>query len=164
MTTTDVLPRWSSGVPTEADHDRVLELFGEPDFYFRTYRPDTLAEWEVLGLLDEDTRVLYADGEPVGLYTLEAAGLPHGCHFSLELRLRAAAPLSWWVAAYQEIVRAVRWRQELIRLALRFAEFDTRGLRAARAIGLADEGTLPEVLVHDGRRCGQVFFSQIWMP
>jgi len=52
----------------------------------------------------------------------------------------------------------------VIRLAMRFAKFDERGLQFARAAGLTNEGTLAGVMVHAGRHCGQVFFAQTWEP
>lgn len=157
-------PNWSSRSWHDQDRDEVLALFTESDFYFRTEAPDTRPEWEILALLDDDTRVLLADGRLAGLYALENDGSTHGCHYRLHLRLRAAAPLSWWQSAYREVVRAARWQQEMVRLAMRFLEFDDRGLRAARTLPLVEEGTLTEVVVHDGRRRGEVFFAQIWVP
>ena len=158
------VPRWSSRAPAADDQNQVLALFTEPDFYYRTDRPDTRPEWEILELLGDDTRLLLADERLVGLFAVEALGLPHICHFLLHLRLHAAAPLAWWISAYQEVVRATRWRHEVIRLAMRFSEFDARGLQVAQVLGLTDEGTLAGVTVHGGRHCGQVFFAQIWEP
>jgi hypothetical protein len=155
---------WAGEEATDLDRAAVLELFTEPDFYFRTDQPDTRPEWEVLSLLDEDTRVLLADGRPAGLYALDPEGPAHGCHFQLHLRLRAAAPPAWWESVYREVLRAARWQHEIVRLTLRFREFDERGLRFARGLGLAAEGTLAGITVHEGRRRGQVFFSQIWTP
>lgn len=158
------LPRWSCRVPAEADRSQVLALFTEPDFYYRTDQPATRPEWEIWDLLGDDTRLLLADGWLAGLFAVEAAGPPHVCHYLLHLRLRAAAPLAWWASAGAEVIRAARWRREVIRLAIRFPEFDTRGLAAAQAMGLAGEGTLPEVTVHDGQRRGRVFFARTWEP
>jgi hypothetical protein len=156
--------RWSSRAHTEQDRAEVLDLFTESDFYFRTNQPDTRPEWEILALLGEDTRVLLADGRPVGLYAISEEGAEHGCHYLLELRLRASAELSWWVEAYQEVVRALRWRHEVVRLALRLPEFDERGRQFARLLGLTEEGTLAGVTVHNGQRYGLVYFAQIWTP
>jgi len=158
------VPRWSSRVLTADDRSEVLALFTEPDFYYRTERPGTRPEWEILKLLGDDTRLLLADGRLAGLFAVEALGLPHICHYQLHLRLHAAAPLAWWISTYQEVVRATRWRHEVIRLAMRFAKFDERGLQFARAAGLTNEGTLAGVMVHAGRHCGQVFFAQTWEP
>jgi hypothetical protein len=157
-------PLWSARPYTDQDRDAVLDLFGEPDFYFRTTQPDTRPEWEILALLDDDTRVLLADGTPVGLFALEGVGSDHGCHRQLHLRLTAAAPAHWWESAYREVVRGVRWRHELVRITFTAGEFDDRGLRAARALGLTDEGTLADVVLHEGRPYGYVYFSQIWAP
>lgn len=157
-------PVWVSRPWQEHDRDEVLDLFAEPDFYYRTDVPDARPEWEILALLGDDTRVLLADGRLAGLYAVEEDGLPHGCHFRVHLRLRAAATLSWWCSAYQEVVAALRWHREVVRLATRFYEFDDRGLRVADALGLATDGTLADVVVHDGRRHGEVFFAQIWKP
>jgi hypothetical protein len=158
------IPKWSSRAFSDRDRDAVLALFTESDFYFRTGRPDTRPEREVIDLLGDDSQVLLADGEPVGLYAVEPVGSDHGCHYLLHLRLRAAAPLSWWTAAYDEVVRATRWRREVVRLAATFHEFDEPGLRFARALGLTEEGTLAGVEAHGGQRSGHVFFSQIWTP
>jgi|SRR5579859_550568 hypothetical protein len=158
------VPCWSSRALAAGDRSEVLALFTEPDFYYRTERPDTRPEWEILEFLGDDTRLLLAGGRLAGLFAVEALGLPHICHYQLHLRLQAAAPLAWWISAYQEVVRAIRWRREVIRLAMRFPEFDERGLRFARAAGLTDEGTLAGVIVHAGRHRGQVFFAQTWEP
>jgi hypothetical protein len=163
MTTTEILPRWSSRPYSDADRDAVLALFTEPDFYFRTGDPDTRPEWEILALLDEDTHVLLADDEVVGLYGIESEA-NNACHYSMQLRLRAAAPLSWWRSAFAELVRANRWRREVVRLAMRFDEFDDNGLAFARSAGLREEGTLAAVTVHEGSRYGYVSFAQIWEP
>ena len=162
MTTTE-LPHWSSRPYSDADRDAVLALFTEADFFFRTGDPDTRPEWEILELLDEDTHVLLADGEVVGLYAVESEA-NNACHYSMQLRLRASAPLRWWLAAFEELVRANRWRREVVRLALRFDEFDDRGLAFARSAGLREEGTLGAVTVHEGRRYGYVSFARIWEP
>ncbi|WP_320065737.1 hypothetical protein [Micromonospora sp. RTGN7] len=157
-------PCWSARAYAEADRDQVLAMFTEPDFYFRTAQPDTRPEWEILDLLGTDTEVLLADGEPVGLFVIEAQGAEHGGHCHVHLRLRSDAPLSWWCQAYDEAVRALRWRREVVRISLLIGEYDQAGLRMARAVGLTEEGTLAEVVVHEGRRYGYVFFSQIWVP
>jgi hypothetical protein len=160
----EALPSWSSRPYTDADLDAVLDLFTEPDFFYRTALPDTRPQWEILELLDDDTRLLFADGTLIGLYAAELRGPEHACHLQLNLRLRASAPDAWWPAAYHEIVRALRWSGEIIRLATEVGEFDERGLRAARAIGLTEEGTLGNLCVRGGRRYGYVFFAQIWEP
>ncbi|MET8995648.1 hypothetical protein [Amycolatopsis sp. Hca4] len=157
-----VLPRWSARAYADADRAEVLALFTDPGFFFRTDRPGTRPEREILRLLGDDTRVLRADGEPVGLYALEHEGSEHGCHYVLHLRLRSDAPTHWWAEVYREIVRALRWRREIVRLSVRFPEFDPAGLAFARSAGLTEEGTLAGVTTRDGRRRGTVFFSQVW--
>lgn len=161
---TPALPTWSSRPYADADREAVLELFTEPDFFYRTALPDTRPQWEVLELLGADTRLLFADGVLTGLYAVEQTGAEHACHVQLHLRLRASAPDAWWPAAYRQIVRALHWGGEVVRVAMQVGEFDPRGLRAARAIGLTDEGTLGNVTVRGGRRHGYVFFSQIREP
>ncbi|HEX6498610.1 MAG TPA: hypothetical protein VF054_06210 [Micromonosporaceae bacterium] len=158
------VPHWSARRYTDADRDTVLALFAEPDFYYRTAEPDTRPEWEILDLVGSDTRVLSADGEPVGLFAAEGLGSEHGCHYLLHLRLTGSAPLSWWRSAYREVVRGLRWRVEVVRLAMMIGEFDERGLEVARSLGLTEEGTLADVVLHGGRRSGYVYFSQIWTP
>ncbi len=160
----EALPRWSARPYSGGDRDAVLALFAEPDFFYRTAQPDTRPEWEILDLLGEDSHLLIANGALVGLYALEGAGGEHGCHFRLELRLRSGAALSWWLSAYREVVRAVRWRRELVRLTMQIGEFDEPGLRFARSLGLTEEGTLGDITIHEGRRRGYVYFSQIWTP
>jgi hypothetical protein len=156
--------RWSARPVTAADHDTVLDFFTEPDFCFRTHRPDTRPQWEVLSLLDEDTRLLSADGRPVGLYTVESSGGEHACHYFLHLRLTARLRPDAWASAYRELVRALRWQREVVRLAVVVGEFDDRGLTAARQAGFTEEGVLAQHLVHDGHRRGSVFLSRIWEP
>ncbi|MEU6848704.1 hypothetical protein ABZ901_02030 [Actinacidiphila alni] len=156
--------RWSARPVTAADHAAVLDLFTEPDFYFRTHRPDTRPQWEVLSLLDEDTRLLSADGRPVGLYALEVSGGEHACHFFLHLRLTARLRPDAWASAYRELIRALRWQREVVRLAVVVGEFDDRGLTAARLAGFTEEGVLAGNIVHDGHRRGSVFLSRIWEP
>lgn len=155
---------WSARPVTGADHHDVLDFFTEPDFYFRTSRPATRPQWEVLALLDEDTRLLTADGRPVGLYALEAMGGDHACHYVLHLRLTARLRTEAWASAYRELVRALRWQQEVVRLAVVVNEFDDRGLTAARLAGFTEEGVLTGHVVHDGHRRGSVFLSRIWEP
>ncbi|MFJ2633181.1 hypothetical protein ACIO6U_14740 [Streptomyces sp. NPDC087422] len=155
---------WSARPVTEADHDAVLDLFTESDFYFRTARPATRPQWEILALLDEDTRLLSADGRPVGLYALEAMGAEHACHYVLHLRLTSRLRTDAWASAYRELVRALRWQREVVRLAVVVHEFDDRGLTAARLAGFTEEGVLTGHVVHDGHRRGSVFLSRIWEP
>lgn len=157
-------PRWSSRPYTGTDAGAVLELFTEPDFYFRTAQPDTRSERELLDLLDGETRLLFGDGALLGLYAVDEVGSPHGCHYLLHLRLRASVPLSSWRAAYAEVVAGLRWRREVVRLTLAVGEFDRRGLDLARSLGLLEEGTLANVVLHEGRRYGHVYFAQIWTP
>lgn len=157
------MPRWSSRPYSDADRDAVLALFNEPDFYFRTGDPDTRPEWEILSLLDEDTHVLLADDSVVGLYAVESKA-NNACHYSMQMRLTASAPLNWWQSAFQELLRANRWRREVVRLALRFDELDSRGLAFARSAGLREEGMLGAVTGHEGRRYGYESFAQIWEP
>ncbi|WP_181010481.1 hypothetical protein, partial [Streptomyces sp. SM14] len=141
-----------------------LAFFTEPDFHFRTAWPDTRAEWEVLDLLGEDTRLVLADGAPAGLFETEDVAGAHACHLQLHLRLTAALPTSAWAAAYREVVRGLRWQRELVRITVCVGAWDTRGLAAARLAGLSEEGELPAVVMRDGGRHGTVFFSQIWEP
>lgn len=157
-------PTWSAHRYSDADRAAVLDMYTEPDFFFRTVEPDTLAEHEIVERLADDTRVLLADGAPVGLYAIEAPpmGRDHYSHVNLHLRLRSGVPLDWWVQAYREVVQSVRRYTEVVRLAALFGEFDERGLAAARASGMTEEGTLAGVVVHGGRRSGFVYFSQIW--
>ncbi|MGQ0838596.1 hypothetical protein [Actinokineospora sp.] len=154
--------RWSSRSYVPTDLSRVLDLFTEADFRFRTELPHLLSAAEVVELLAADTRLLFADGELVGLYGIDPVGNRHGCHYRLHLRLRAHAPQAWWVAAYREIVRALRWRTEVVRLSLQVDETDERGLAAARALDLTDEGTLPGVVAGVGGRTGPACFAQLW--
>jgi hypothetical protein len=155
---------WAARAVGAADHDAVLAFFTEPDFHFRTPWPDTRPEWELLALLDEDTRLLTLDGEPAGLYAVEENGAAHACHVVLHLRLTAALPPAAWAAAYAEVIRALRWRREVIRLAVVVGSYDERGLAAARLAGFTEEGELPGLVVREARRGGQVFFSRIWEP
>lgn len=155
---------WSSRPCADADQEAVLELFTEPDFFYRTAHPDTRPQWEILELIDADTRLLFADGALTGLYAAEHMGPEHSGHLQLHLRLRASAPQAWWRAAYGQVVRALRGSGDVVRLTMQIGEFDGRGLRAARAIGLTPEGTLGNLCVRGGRRHGFVFFSQIWEP
>lgn len=164
MTTTTATPAWAQRRATEADAADILDMFTESDFLYGTYRPSTLPEHQIAELVGDDTRLLLADRRVAGVYRLEVEGSDHGCHYVLHLRLRAAAPLSWWVSAYDEILRAGRWGKEIVRLAMRIPGFDTRGLQAARALGLTEEGTLADVVVHNGQRYGTVYFAQIWTP
>lgn len=159
-----VAPRWSATHWRLQDRTTVLDLFTEADFYFRTELPDTRSEREILALLGDDTRVLLADGELAGLYALENLGSEQGCSYVLRLRLRAGVPARWWCSAYEQIVCALRWRSEVVRLAMQFHDFDTRGLAFARSLGITEEGTLGALTVHDRRRRGQVWFARIWEP
>jgi hypothetical protein len=154
-------PAWSARPCTDADRAVVLDLFADRGFHFRTELPDLLSECEVQRLV-ADAWLLVADGEPVGLYALTPSGRGHTGNFRLHLRLRASAPLSWWTSAYAEIVRSARWHTDVVRIGMRVGEFDDRGLAAARAIGLTEEGTLPGVVLSGGRRWGSVCFSQVW--
>ncbi|GAA3226357.1 hypothetical protein GCM10020256_36740 [Streptomyces thermocoprophilus] len=95
-TATTATPRWSARPFTARDREPVLAFFTEPDFHFRTAQPDTRSEAEIDALLDDSTRVLLADGEPVGLYGVEDVGSEHGSHIQLDLRLRGSAPDTWW--------------------------------------------------------------------
>lgn len=157
-------PMWSSRAVDDTLRGTVLAFFTEPDFFFRTAEPATRPEWEVLDLLGDTTRVLFAGGRPVGLYDWENVGGDHGCHVQLSLRLTAAVPLPVWQQAFSEVVTARRWQQEIVRLAFPVHEFDERGLRLARSLGLTDEGVLRNVVRHGGRPHGLVFFSRVWEP
>ncbi|MCK1822335.1 hypothetical protein MTQ10_22670 [Streptomyces sp. XM83C] len=163
-TATTATPRWSARPFTARDREPVLAFFTEPDFHFRTAQPDTRSEAEIDALLDDSTRVLLADGEPVGLYGVEDVGSEHGSHIQLDLRLRGSAPDTWWPAALEEVLRGLRWSREIVRVTVRVGAYDTRGLAAARAAGLTEEGTLGDIELHDGVRSGTVFFSRIWAP
>jgi hypothetical protein len=157
-------PVWSQRPYSDADSDAVLALFTEPEFYFRTAQPDTRPEWEIRALLDDDTHVLEVNGRPIGLYAIETVGGEHGSHYQLHLRLSATAPLAWWISAYEEVVRAFRFRHEVVRLAWQIGTYDRRGREVAGALRLTDEGTLTDVVIHNGQRHGYTFHSQIWAP
>jgi hypothetical protein len=154
---------WTARPFSDSDRAAVLDMFTEADFLFRTTLPDTLAEADVLALLD-GAHVLLADGEPIGLYALEHVGGEHACHYQLHLRLRSSAPDGWWAMAYHEVVRCARWRGEVVRLSLIIDEFDRRFLLIAASLGLTGEGTLDRVRVHRGARFGKVHLAQIWAP
>ncbi|WP_353942657.1 hypothetical protein ABII15_14030 [Streptomyces sp. HUAS MG91] len=160
-------PRWSArayDASDATDRAAALEFFTEPAFHFRIAQPDTRAAWEIDEILDDTVRLLLADGEPAGLYGVEDQGSEHGSHVQIDLCLRAGAPEHWWPAAYAAVRDALLWRRELVRVTVRIPEHDRRGLAAARAAGLTEEGTLGKVVLHDGARYGTVFFSQIWEP
>ncbi|WP_062216640.1 GNAT family N-acetyltransferase [Streptomyces sp. NBRC 109706] len=162
--TTTAPPGWSSRPYAEQDREAVLALFEEPDFRYRTDQPDTRSAAEIVRLLGDDTQVLLADGRVVGLWALSAEGAEHGCHHLLTLRLSTEVPDAWWRSAHHEVVRAARWRQEIVRLSVRFGSDDARGLRIARALGLTEEGVLAGVTARDGERHGLVCFSRVWSP
>ncbi|PWI44816.1 hypothetical protein [Streptomyces sp. ICBB 8177] len=156
---------WAARPPREEDHAALLALFTEPDFHFRTHEPDLLPEWQVRELVAEErTHVLLDGGEVVGLYAFEEMGGDHAGHDLLHLRLTARLPLTAWTCAFEAIVAGELWHRELVRLELRVGEFDARGLAAARTFALTEEGTLANLVVHDGERAGYVFFSRIWEP
>lgn len=155
---------WTARPYTDADRKAVLDLFTEPDFYFRTTDPETRSEAQVLDLIDDGVRVLLHGGEVAGLYAAEHAGAEHGCHLELELRLSAALPAEAWPDAFAAVDAGLRWAAEVVRLEVIVPEFDERGLAFARGCGLREEGTLTDVLVHDGRRAGKVYFSRIQEP
>ncbi|HEY4023723.1 MAG TPA: hypothetical protein VGM75_33920 [Pseudonocardiaceae bacterium] len=147
---------------TEADRADVLNLFTQPDFFYRCQYPDTLSEKDIRALLGDDTHVVCADGAVIGLYALELISSDNGCNYQLHLRCAAQVSDDEWQSLYHEVVRAVRERTEIVRLTQIFAEFDERGLRNARALDLTEEGTLAGVLARDGRRYGKVYFARIW--
>lgn len=157
-------PNWTARPYADDDRADVLRWFTEPDFFYRTAQPDTRPEWEVMDLVGDDTRVLLADGHPVGLVALEGIGPVHGCHFQLHLRLRADVPDRWWSSAFEEVVRAARWRREVIRLSMLVGDFDSHGMEIAGTLDLSYEGTLPGITVHDGQRYGYAYFSHVWPP
>ena len=155
--------RWSSRQFGDCDRDAVLRLFTAPDFYFRDPQPELLSEPEIVTLL-ADARVIEADGEPIGLYTVEPVGARHACHFRLDFRLSADQPDSRWRTAYREIVLALRDRTEVVRVTVLAAGFDRRLTGILRGLGLTEEGLLADVVLHRGRRYGYRFFAQIWEP
>ncbi|MER5439011.1 hypothetical protein [Streptomyces sp. NPDC002790] len=153
--------RWSAHPYTEADLPTVLAFFTEPDFYFRTVHPGLAAEAEIVALLDEDTRVLCADGEPVGLYAMAPTdGV--SAHYELDFRLRHCAPDTWWTAAYREIEAGLRERTEAVRLTVTAGEFDSRLLGILRGLPLTEEGVLEHVVLHRGSYRGYHHFVQLW--
>jgi hypothetical protein len=138
----------------------VLDLFTEPTFFFRTAEPDTLAEHEIRELLDGAREI--RDGERVvGLWAVEQIGADHGCHYQLHLRLSSTVPDSRWIQAYHDVLRALRDDREVVRLQQTIGEFDERGLRICRDLGIPEDGTLHNVVVHGGRRHGYVYFGHI---
>jgi hypothetical protein len=150
---------WSARNRADQELPAVLDFFTEADFYFQTALPDQLSEAEIIRLLGDDTRLLLADGEPVGLWALRSGV---SGHFQLLFRLRAAAPDSWWAAAYKEITDALLWGTETVRVTVPAFEFDPRLPRILRGIGLTDEGLLVGVVLHRGRRYGRHYFAQLW--
>lgn len=141
----------------------VLDLFTEPEFFFRTAEPDTLAEHEITQLLD-DTHLIHDDDQVIGLWAIEQIGGDHGCHYQLHLRLTSAVPDERWERAYHDVVAAIRHSREAVRLQQVVGEFDERGLRICRGLGIPEDGTLRNVVVHGGRRYGNVYFGHIEEP
>jgi hypothetical protein len=142
----------------------VLDLFTEPTFFFRTAEPDTLAEHEIQALLADDTRVLHDGDQVIGLWAVEQVGGDHGCHYQLHLRLADSVPDERWEQAYLDVVCALRHEREVVRLQQVIGEFDERGLRICRGLGIPEDGTLRNVVVHGGRRYGYVYFGHIEEP
>ncbi|GAB3465370.1 hypothetical protein [Actinophytocola sediminis] len=145
----------------------VLDLFTEPGFFFRTAEPDTLAEHEIRGLLDEETREIreIRDGDRViGLWAVEQIGGDQGGHYQLHLRLSSSVSDERWLRAYHDVLRALRHEREFVRLQQVVGEFDERGLRICRALGIPEDGTLRNVVVHGGHRYGNVYFGHIEEP
>jgi len=152
---------WAARPVTEADHDAVLALFDDGDFYFRTHVPDTLSQRDVLALLTEDTRLLTVDGAPVGLMAVEAMGPEHVCHHRLHLRLRGDVPRAWWREAYEEAVAALCRRTEVVTLTVAVGAFDPLGIAVLRDdLGFEDCGLLEGTVLHRGERSGHHYFSR----
>lgn len=151
---------WSSRTCTPADDDLLMGFFAEPDFYFNTPHPQLLGEDEVHQRV-ADARLLFCDGEAVGLYAVRSFGGQH-CHYALQLRLAADRPDKQWLEAYRQIVRAMRWRTEVVRVTQWAGEPDTRGLRVLRSAGLVEEGVLPGLVAYRGRRYGLYQFAAVW--
>ncbi|TDV54814.1 hypothetical protein [Actinophytocola oryzae] len=141
----------------------VLELFTEPTFFFRTAEPDTLAEHEIRELLT-DAREIRDGDRVIGLWAVEQVGGDHGCHFQLHLRLSSGVSDERWVRAYHDVVRALRNEREVVRLQQLVGEFDERGLRLCKELGLSEDGTLRNVVVHQGNRYGYVYFGHVAEP
>lgn len=142
----------------------VLDLFTEPTFFFRTAEPETLAEHEIEALLGDDTRVLHDGDRVVGLWAVEQLGADQGCHYQLHLRLRSTVPDDEWVRTYHEVLRALRHEREVVRVQQVVGEYDERGLRICRQLGIREDGTLHNVVVHRGRRYGVVYFGHVEEP
>jgi hypothetical protein len=138
----------------------VLDLFTEPTFFFRTAEPDTLAEHDIRELLDGAREIRDGD-EVIGLWAVERIGADHGCHYQLHLRLSSTVPDERWIQAYHDVLRALRRDREVVRLQQVIGEFDERGLRICRALGIPEDGTLRNVVVHGGHRYGNVYFGHI---
>ncbi|BBA96686.1 hypothetical protein RVR_2101 [Actinacidiphila reveromycinica] len=154
--------RWAGHRVTAADHPAVWELFTEPEFFFRTAQPETLAQAGITALLGDETHLITADGRPAGLWAAEPMGAEHACHHLLDLRLSARLSDEQWQSAYREVVAALRLRTEVVRLTVRAGDFDERWTRVLRGLGLNDEGLLDGVVLRDGRRRGYHYFSQLW--
>jgi hypothetical protein len=152
---------WSARRPADEDLPVVAGFFTEPDFYYRTALPDQLCEAEITRLLGDDTRLLLADGESVGLWAMRSVDYV-SAHYELSLRLVASTPDEWWAAACREVITATRWRTEVVRLTMPAFEFDLRLPRILRGLGLTDEGLLSGVVTHRSGRYGNRYFSQLW--
>ncbi len=150
---------------TDEHCTEVLELFADPDFHYRgEAHPEFLAEAEVLALLDKDTFVLLRQDSMIGLYAAEPVGGEHAGHWELHLRLRSDADQLLWLTAYKQAIEALRYRTGIVRITVRVGEYDTTGRRAALEAGMQPEGTLTEVVRHDGEHVGICHFSLIWPP
>ncbi len=161
MTDTDqpLSPSWSWRTWSDDDLGTVLGFFDEPDFYFRTTLPALLSEAEI-ARLSEGCHLLLADGDPVGMWTVESV-VDRSAHYELAFRLRAGTPDAWWADAYRRIAAGLAWRSEVVRLTVPVFEFDERLLRILRGLGLDEEGLLEAVVLNNGRLYGQYSFAQV---
>ncbi|WP_232666636.1 GNAT family N-acetyltransferase [Pseudonocardia sp. TRM90224] len=134
-----------------SDPTAAVELFEEPDFYFRTPVPDLLSEPEIRALLAPDAVLCRSGGRPVGLIWLPLAQ-DHGYagHRVLHARFARRVPADAAAGTVGSVLCTLAGRRPVHRVTHTVYGGDRRGVALAEAAGFELEGALPVLVAVGG--------------
>lgn len=111
---------------SEKYNKEIYYLFTEEDFYFKTYTPHFLSCYDINGLVNEDTLLIFNANKLVGLIEFQEIMGP-ACHFKVHFRVNSKVELESASLYFDKIISAYKKYNRVVRLCAHCYDFDNWG-------------------------------------
>ncbi len=141
------------------DLAEVLELFEDRTFYYRSYRPDLLAEQQIADLLGPADLCCRIGPRLAGLFAADPLPAGYSGHHQVHMRFAPWVPGPVAARLVRRLIAGLADRTPVRRLTHLVPGFDERGRTLAADSGFRDEGALAGLLSERGRRLPVHYFA-----